>query len=156
MNPVAGSVTASGLVLLVAASCAQAGHTGDIAGDGSSPAEVAREHREQWEAARVSNYTWHIFVGCFCPVSTSTVKVVDGEPVDLRVDGEPASIKLDQENGFIPLTMEDLFDVLDGAYAKHAHVVQGHLRPGSRPPGGDLPRPELRMPEPGGQLRRLR
>jgi Family of unknown function (DUF6174) len=49
---------------------------------------------------------------------------MDGEPVDLRVDGEPASIQLDEGKGFIPLTMDDLFDVLDEAYANHADVVQ--------------------------------
>jgi hypothetical protein len=124
VNRLAGNAAALGLVLLVASSCAQADHVGDVAGGGDSPADAAREHRAQWEAAGVSDYTWRIFVGCFCPVSTSTVQVVAGEPVDLRVDGEPASIKLDQANGFIPLTMEELFDVLDEAYAKHAETVQ--------------------------------
>jgi hypothetical protein len=124
MNRLAGIAAALGLVLLVASSCAQADQVGDVASGGDSPADAAREHRGQWEAAGVSDYTWRIYVGCFCEPSTSTIRVVDGKPVDFRVEGEPASIELDQKNGIIPLTMEDLFAVLDEAYAKHAEVVQ--------------------------------
>ena len=113
-----------GLVLLVVSSCAQATPRGEVAGEGNSPADAAEVHRAQWEAAGVSDYTWHVYVGCFCDSGTSTVKVVDGQPVELLVDGEPSSIKLDQEHGIIPLTMEDLFDALDDAYTKHAEVVR--------------------------------
>jgi Family of unknown function (DUF6174) len=72
----------------------------------------------------VSDYIWSVYVGCFCDSGTSTVEVVDGKPVDLRVHGEQSSIERDTEHGIIPLTMEDLFDVLDEAYAHDAQVVQ--------------------------------
>src|SRR4029453_16761563 len=76
-----------------------------------------------WETAGISDYTWHIYVGCFCDSGTSTVKVVDGKPVELLVAGKRSSIQIDQEHGVIPLTIEDLFDVLDEAYAKDAQVI---------------------------------
>jgi hypothetical protein len=52
------------------------------------------------------------------------MKVVNGEPVDLRWGGKPTSIDKDEEDGIIPLTVENLFDVLDEAYAKHAQTVR--------------------------------
>jgi hypothetical protein len=124
MNRLVPAARALGVILLVACSCAHVSDGGDLPGTGRSNSDVARESRAKWEAADVSDYTWQIYVGCFCDSGTSTVKVVDGQPVDLRVDGEPSSIGSDREHGIIPLTMEDLFDVLDEAYAKHAEIVR--------------------------------
>jgi len=92
--------------------------------EGNSPADAAQTHRAQWEAAGVSDYTWRVYVGCFCDSGTSTVKVVGGQPVDLMVDGRPSSSEQNREHGIIPLTMEDLFDALDEAYADHAQDVE--------------------------------
>jgi hypothetical protein len=124
MRRLARKATALGLVLLVATSCARTAQVGNVADHGNSPADAARTHRAEWDAAGVSDYTWRVYVGCFCDSGTSTIEVVDGHPVDLRVGGEPSSIDLDGEHGIIPLTMEDLFNVLDEAYAKHAEVVR--------------------------------
>jgi hypothetical protein len=121
MRRLAGRATALGLVLLVATSCA---HAAQVANDGSAPADAAQAHRAEWNAAGVFDYTWRVYVGCFCDSGTSVIEVVDGHPVDLRVDGKPSSIGSDREAGIIPLTMDDLSDVLDEAYAKHAQVVR--------------------------------
>ena len=114
MNGLVRTAGRLGIVILLTGSC----------NHGDSPADTARAHRAQWEASGISDYTWRVYVGCFCDAGISIVKVVDGKPVDLLVHGEPASIKLDQEQGYIPLTMEDLFDVLDEAYAEHAQTVK--------------------------------
>src|SRR5262245_47883363 len=123
-----GCSAALGIVLLVAASCSH----GSQADGGGSAADAARAHRADWEAANISDYTWSVIVTCMACgdwPGPSEIKVKNGDPVqllgtDYKGNVEPLSIAKDEQDGIIPLTVEDLFDVLDEAYASDAQTVQ--------------------------------
>jgi len=122
------TVLGLGAVLLLVSSCAHA--SGASAGD--SPADAARAHRGQWDAANVKDYDWSVVVRCMACgdwPGPSHIKVKEGKPVqllgtDYKGNVEPLSISKDAQDGIIPLTVEDLFDVLDSAYAHDAQTVE--------------------------------
>jgi Family of unknown function (DUF6174) len=117
---------ALGLILLFASSCSHAGAPGvDKTG-----ADVAQTQRARWEAANVKDYTWSVFLSCMACAGPQPWRttVQDGKPVkfvgtDENGNSVPQSIEKDEQNGSVPLTVEDLFDVLDDAYARQAQTV---------------------------------
>ena len=95
-------------------------------------ADAAQTHRAEWEAAHINDYAWSVTVRCMACgdwPGPSQITVKNGKPVqllgtDYKGHVEPLSISKDEEGGMIPLTVEDLFDVLDDAYARQAQTVE--------------------------------
>ena len=125
MNRLVGCAAIS-IALLLAASCSHAG-----AGAGNAPADTAEAQRARWDAASIRNYSWSVVVRCMACggwPGPSRIEVKDGKPVqllgtDYKGNVEPLSISEDERGWVIPLTVEDLFDVLDEAYTRHAQTV---------------------------------
>jgi hypothetical protein len=120
-------------VVLTLVSCTAACGAKTSPGGAQTPAAgTAAEHRAQWEAAKVNDYSWSFLMRCMScgdyPGPT-LVKVLDGKPVEVRGTDpkgnvDTFSIAKIEDGGFLPLTVDDLFDVLDEAYARNAQVVE--------------------------------
>jgi hypothetical protein len=93
--------------------------------------ETANSQRARWESMKIDNYAWSLTIRCMACgdyPGPFTVKVVDGEPVDLHaVDYRGDIVKLPlgriEKVKFFPLTVEELFDRLNDAYSSHAERV---------------------------------
>ncbi len=75
----------------------------------------------RWEAAELDGYSMTLRRICFCPTpdytGPFTVAVRDGEVASVTLDGTAVPA----ERG---MSVEDLFDLLEDAYAREAEVVE--------------------------------